>query len=232
MRRVLDIARIQAVNWPSTLGWPLGILGIAFAANLVISGAIGDGAQSNGEGTGGLVSIYIVMLIAHLQTMTQYFPFAMGLSVTRRAFFWGSAVVIGLQAVVFGTALTVLQAVESASDGWGIGLEFFGPAFMDQGNVLAQWAVFTVPFLALSAIGFFLGMVLKRWGQTGLYVTTITSAALLALTITLISWRGAWLAVGDFFADTPTVALVAGYPLLVAVALGAAAYAGIRRATP
>ncbi len=34
-----------------------------------------------------LMSIYLVMLVAHLRTIAQVFPFALGLSVTRRTFF-------------------------------------------------------------------------------------------------------------------------------------------------
>jgi hypothetical protein len=232
MKRVLDVARIQTVNWPWIFAWPLGILGLTLLLNIAIFGVIGDAAPPEGRITGALMSIYIVMLVAHIQTMTQVFPFALGLSVTRRAFYAGSMLLVLAQAVVFGIVLTVLDAIENATAEWGFGVRFFGLPFLDQGTVLAQWLAYTVPFLAFSVVGFFIGLVFKRWGQAGVYTLSIAAIVLVGGLAVLVTWQRWWPAVGSFFTDQSTFALLTVYPLLIALVLGGAGWVTIRRATP
>ena len=232
MKRTIDIARIQTVHWPGIFGWPLGILTLALLANIAIFGSLDGVVPSDSRATGGITSIYVVMLVSYLQTMTQVFPFALGLGVTRRAFLAGTALLVVVQALAFGLLLVVLLEIEQATDGWGVGTRFFGVGFLVQDNPLAQWAVYTVPFLALAAIGVFLGVVFKRWGQTGVYAVVVGTVVLVVGAVLLVNAREWWSAIGSFFTDQPTFALLAGYPLIVAAALAGAAFLAIRRATP
>jgi hypothetical protein len=232
MKRVYDVARIQAVNWFWIFAFPLVLLLVILLLNLGIFAAIGEVAPPDGRSTGALMSIYFVMVVTHLQTMTQVFPFALGLSVTRRAFYAGTGLVVGAQSVLFGVLLVVFGRIEAATDGWGLDLRFFGLPFLLQDNLLAQWLVYTVPFLTLSAVGVFAGVVFKRWGQPGVYVLTLGSAVLLAGAAMIVTWQRWWPAVGSFFTDQPTFALLAGYPLVIAVVLGAGGWLALRRATP
>jgi hypothetical protein len=231
MRRVLDVARIQTVNWPWVLAWPVGLLALILVFNIVLFGAIGDAAPSDGRSTGALMSIYFVMLVVHLQTMTQVFPFALGMGVTRRAFYAGTALLVTAQAAAYGVVLTALGLVESATGGWGVGVRFFGLSFLVQSNVIGQWLVYTVPFLAVSWIGIFMGVVFKRWGQPGVYTVGVGSGLLFGGLAVLITWQGWWPAVGSFFISQSTLVLLTVYPLLIALVLGGAGWLAIRRAT-
>ena len=150
MSRVLRVVRIQLVNAWSVLGMPWAVLGIAFVINLAIFLSIGDAAPPDGRVTGALMSIYVVMLVAHLQTMTQVFPFALGLSVTRRDFFAATALLVTAQSLAYGIVLWLLGLVERATGGWGISLRFFDLPFLAQPNPVLQILVYAVPFLALS----------------------------------------------------------------------------------
>jgi hypothetical protein len=232
MKRAFDVARIQAVNWFWIFAFPLVLLLVTLLLNLGIFASIGDAAPPEGRVTGALLSIYVVMLVTHLQTMTQVFPFALGLSVTRRAFYAGAGLLIGAQSVIFGLLLLLFGRIEAATGGWGINLRFFGLPFLLQDDLLAQWLVYTVPFLALSAIGVFTGVVFKRWGQPGVFALTIGSAVVLAGVAMIVTWQGWWPAVGSFFTGQSTLALLAGYPLVVAIVLGGAGWLALRRATP
>jgi hypothetical protein len=232
MRRVLDVARIQTVNWLPIFGWPLVILVIALLFNIVILGAIRDTAPPEGSNNGALLSIYIGLLIAHLQTMTQVFPFALGMSVTRRAFYAGTALLVLAQAAVFGVLMVLLDLVENATGGWGLGIRFFGLPFLVQSNVFAQWLAFTVPLIAVSAVGVFAGVVFKRWGSPGVYAAGVGSSLLFGGLAVLITWQRWWPAVGSFFTSQSTLVLLTVYPLLIALVLGGAGWVAIRRATP
>lgn len=232
MKRVLDVVRIQSVSWVMLVALPVGILALTFLLNYAIFALLGDAAAPEGRVTGALMSIYLVLGISHLQSMTQTFPFALGISVTRRDFYAGTGVVVVAQSIAFGLLLTLLELLERATGGWGIGLKYFGLPFLVQDNVIAQWLVYTVPFLAISALGVFMGVVFKRWGQLGVYVATVGAAVLLTAAALVITWRQWWPAVGEFLGSQPPMALFAGYPMVVALVAGAAGWLAIRRATP
>jgi hypothetical protein len=230
--RAVKVARIQTVNLPIQLGMPWLILGIAFAINLVIFALVPDPPAGEPKVTGAILSIYVFMLIAHLQSMTQVFPFALGLSVTRRDFFTGTSLLIVAQSLVQGILLTIMLGIERLTGGWGMDLSFFGVPFLVQDNWFLQALVYTVPFLLLSFASIFAGTVYKRWGQFGVYVLMIGGLVLLGAAAVITTWQQAWGAVGRFFADTSALMLLAGYPLVLSVLLAAAGYLALRRATP
>ena len=131
-----------------------------------------------------------------------------------------------------GVVLTALHALERATDGWGVQMRFFSPWFLDRGNPVELFLTYTVPFVCVSALGMLMGTVFKRWGQTGMYSLSTASLLLGCGAVLLVTWRHAWGTVGRFFTDTDTLALTCGYPLVLAVALGAAAWVVLRRVTP
>ncbi|GAB3549791.1 hypothetical protein J2S53_001187 [Actinopolyspora lacussalsi] len=232
MRRLLNVSRIQLVNVPAVFGLPLLVLGLAFLANLAIFAMISDSAQQGEPASGAIMSIYFVLLSVHLQTMTQFFPFAAGLSVTRRTFFGATTLVVLGQSLLYGILLTLLKLVESGTDGWGMGLRFFGLPFLVQDNPLLQLLIYTAPFLLMSFIGVWVGIVFKRWGQPGVYTVVISVGLLAVLFAFLVTWREWWASVGAFFVEQPPLALLFAYPLGLAAVFAAAGYLTIRRAIP
>jgi hypothetical protein len=104
MNRVLSAARLQLIIWPTLLGWPWGVLASSFLINLAVFAMIGDRIQG-GPKTGGLVSIYITVLFISGQAITQVFPFALGLSVTRRTFYAATALVLAAESLLSGVLL-------------------------------------------------------------------------------------------------------------------------------
>jgi len=59
--------------------------------------------------------------------LTQLLSFAMSISITRRAYYLGMALVALVESLVYGVALTALAAVERVTDGWGVGVAFWAP---------------------------------------------------------------------------------------------------------
>ena len=58
-------------------------------------------------------------------------PFGLMLGVSRRGYYLGSALLVVLLSAVYGLGLTVLQAIERATGGWGQGVHWhaFGHFF-------------------------------------------------------------------------------------------------------
>jgi len=224
---VVRATRLQFVAWPSTMIWPWGILALSFLVNLAIFGSVDD---AQGSWTGGLMSIYVVQLIGNLQLFTRGVPFAMGMSVTRRAYYFGTWLCTLLESFLFGAVLVVLRLVEDATNGWGVSLEYFGLGYLRSDNLLLQWLVYVVPFLLVASVGAFIGLLMARWGYNGLLTLIAAFIVLSGLAVVVISRQAWWSAIGSWFADQSATAMFAGWPLPVAGALCLLGYLVIRRA--
>ena len=232
MNRVVNAARLHLAHPLVVLGVPLMIVSIAFATNLAIWGLADLDAQEGDDNTGGVVSLYITMIVVFVQTVTQVFPFAMGLSLSRRTYYAGTALAALAQSLLFGVVLTALTAVENATGGWGVGLDFWAPGPIDVGNPMLQLLVFTVPLLAACFMGIGIGVVFKRWGANGIYVLSIGSLLVVGATIVLVTWREAWGDVWTWLSDRSVESMTLGLPAVLAVALAVVTYLGLRRAVP
>ncbi|MBF9129396.1 hypothetical protein I0C86_10480 [Plantactinospora sp. S1510] len=230
MSRLLPVIRVQLVGWPNTLGFPWLLLTLIFGVNYAIFLAIGD--VDDGPKTGAIASIYIVMFVAAINSITQLLPFTMALSVIRRTFYLAASLLLLAESAVFGTALYLFALLEDATGGWGLGLEFFGLGFLDQDNPLLQILVYTVPFIALGFLGIFIAVYYKRFGMTGMYLLVICKLLVLAALALLATWLDLWSGIGQWLGDQPTAAWLAGWPALLAALLAGAGYATIRRVTP
>jgi len=232
MKELLGVVRIQLVNWRFGYGLPVGILVMVLGINLALFASLGDVIPPQGRSTGALMSIYITVGAGYLQVITQTFPFALGLGVTRRSFYGGVALLAALEALGFGALVLLLSLLERATGGWGLGLRFFVLDFLVVDHPLMQWLVYSVPFAALAALGMFTGVVFKRWGAAGVYTAAIALVVVIAGSVVLITLRDWWPRVGGWFAAQAPTALFAGYPLALTLVLGGAGWLAIRRATP
>ncbi|WP_026454488.1 hypothetical protein [Saccharomonospora iraqiensis] len=234
MNRLTRLVRIQLVNAPAVLGLPVLVLALVIAANVLIFATLQGAGGGNAEGnaTGALTAIYAVMLVVHLQTMTQTFPFAVSLSATRRDFFGATVLVVLGQSVFYGVLLAMLDVVERATGGWGVNMTLVTLPIFSQDGFPLQALAYTAPFVLMSFLGIWFGIVFQRWGQFGAWALGISLGVLAVAFVALVNWLDAWSAVGEFFTGQPPLMWQAGYPLLASVVLGAAAYLTARRAVP
>jgi hypothetical protein len=229
--RAVRAARLQLVN-PLQAALPWLILTMVFVFNLIIFRLVPMSPEVDERVTGGLAAIYVFVLVAHLQTMTQVFPFALGLSVTRREFFAGTSLLILAQAVLQGLAITLMAGLENATGGWGLDILFFRVPVVVEQPLWAQFLIYTVPFVALGYTSVFIGTVFKRWNQLGMYVLGLGSAVLFTLGVLVLNRLEGWPALSRFLVGTPVLELTAGYPALIAVGFAAVGFLVLRRATP
>ena len=230
MSRVLDVARIQLDHWPALLAYPL----LALAAIPLWGFGIDI---SNGETTGVTHEIYLlpalwgVIAPAHLQTMTQVFPFTLGFGVTRRTFAAATALVVFAQALLLGLVMVAFDVVERLTGGWGRHAQIFGLDALGQHNLFTLWLVYSGPLVAVSAIGVLAGVVFRRWRHTGIYLAIFGSVVLIVTVGVLTKTQNWGPSIGNFFGGQPALALFAVYPLVLTLVLGGAAWLVLRRAT-
>lgn len=231
MTRVWRIMRIQLVNAPAVLLLPLGILAIIVVVNILLFGAVNASAEPQDNTTGALAAIYAIMLVTHLQTMTQVFPFALGLGVTRRSFFAATGLIVVGQAVGYGIVLYLCSLVEQATNGWGVTMTFFRVSFIADDPWPLQPVEYAVPLLAMAFLGVLVGVVFSRWGRTGVWIMTTGTGLVISGAVILATWQQWWPAVGRFFTEQPSLALTAGYPLALAALFAGLGYRVLRRTT-
>lgn len=232
MNRVLGAARLQLVNPWASIGILWAIVGLVFVVNLAIWGLADVDDLAGDSTTGGLLALYITVLITFIQAVTMMFPLAMSLSLSRRLFYLGTALVAIGEAIVFGVALAALTAVENATNGWGVGLDFWAPGPIDVGNPALQVLIFAVPLVAVAFAGIGVGVLYKRWGMPGVYAMSAATIIGTGTLVLVLTWRSAWDELGAWLADRSIESFTLGMPAVATLALAALAYLGIRRAVP
>jgi len=231
MNRVLLAVRLHFVHPLVAIAMPWVIVGLAFAINLAIWHLTPAGAEDGGF-TGGILALYITLLIGYVQSVTQLLPFAMGMSLSRRSFYLGLSAVALLEALGYGVILSALTAVEQATGGWGADMAFWAPGPLDVDNAALQVLVSGAPILLFAFLGIGMGVVSKRWGPSGAWIVTLGSTIFFGALSILITWRDWWGAIGTWLADQSVTTLAVGLPVAVAAALAVVSFAGIRRVVP
>ncbi|MEV6633805.1 ABC transporter permease [Actinoplanes sp. NPDC051470] len=230
MNRIRQVVRLQMPAWPQILGWTWSMTAVGFGIHLLSVMANhdpGDGVTT----TGGLVSVYGVAIGMATVSVTQIFPYALGMSVTRREFYLAWSLLAVVQSVAYALVLSLLRAVEQATGYWGVGMRYFSLPFMDDANPVLLLLGYAVPMLVVTHLGILLGTVHLRWGTTGVLASVTLAFTALGLAAALITWTRQWHAIGRWLLDQPPAALLAGWPVLVAAAFAVGGYRLIRRAT-
>jgi hypothetical protein len=231
MNRALTAARLQLIHPLVILGMPWLIAASSFAINWVIWRIAGIGAEPDAF-TGGILALYITEMIVMVQAVTQMLPFAMGLSLSRRIYWLGTAVFAVVVSLGSGVALTVLGLIEDTTGGWWAGLEFWVPPPLQADNVALQLVASAAPMLAFCFLGIGLGVVYKRWGNSGVWGLALVTVLALGGLAVLMTWQKWWLPVGSWLDDQSFVTLAVGLPVALALIAAALSFTGIRRVVP
>jgi len=176
------------------------------------------------------VTIYIFLLLAGALSMTRELPFGLMLGVSRRAYYLGTALLVGVLGVVYGLALTVLQAIERASGGWGVSLHFFRVPWIMNGPWYQTWVTSFVLLVLFFLYGMWYGLVYRRWSLVGL-AAFIAAQVLVALAVVVVvTLTHNWTAFGHFFTTLQAPALT-GVLAALSIALGLGGFTTMRRVT-
>ncbi|SDF68854.1 hypothetical protein SAMN05660662_3084 [Blastococcus aurantiacus] len=231
MTRVLKAAHLHLIRPSVMLGIPVLVVAISFALN-VATWHLTPAGEDDGGFSGGVAALYITVMVVYVQAVTQLLPFSMGVSISRRTFFLGTALMAVVQSLGYGVALSALVSIENATGGWGENLDYWAPGIFEVGNPILQVFASAAPMLAFAFLGVGIGVVYQRWGQVGTWGLVIGAVVLFGGLALLLTWRDAWRDVGDWFADQSVATLTVGLPLAVAAVAAIASSPGVRRVVP
>jgi hypothetical protein len=226
MRTLVHVGRLHLIQPVIYLGMPWAITAFSLVVNVIIFGAVpGD---SSHRYTGAACITFVFFLIMGFYSLGRTLPFGMSLGFSRRSYYLGTALLAVSLAAVDGLAVTILQAIERGSGGWGIALHFFRVPYILDGPWYLTWLTSFTGLALLFGYGMWLGLVQRRWGLAGSIGFLASQVTVAVAAVLLITAAHAWAATGHFF-TTLSAAGLTGLLAVLAAALLGGGYATIRR---
>lgn len=240
LNRVSAVVRLQFVNPMTVLVMPWAILLTIFVANvaiwaLIMAGLnesadrakVADGFQWSGAST----FIFVYMMVVAIQSINATFPFALGLSVTRRDYALGAGVSFVALAGIFATGLAILAAIEEATGGWGLGGRMFTAVYFGDGTWYERYFIFFAAMLFFFFVGSSIAAIYVRWKSLGVTVFFVALGFVLIGIGALLTVTDTWLTLGEWILGNGWVGNYAWSLVITAIA-AVATYLLLRKATP
>lgn len=177
--RIRPVVNLHTANRLTVIGQPLMIMSFSFAVILVV-GIIANSVTSSASDltdmyqgmrwNGAIFALLGPLMGFGIAAMTQYFPLATGLGLTRREFARGTALVFLGLAAIFTVVVTIGKVIEEATTGWGLHIRFFDVFYTGVGPA---WQTLIQTFLVISAfmfVGAAATTMVNRWGQFSLWI--------------------------------------------------------------
>jgi hypothetical protein len=225
----IKVARFHLADRLSYTALPWGVLAVNLAIYVAIAASAGRGGSVQIP-SANVAAIYLFFFIAGVLSIGRSLPFAFALGVGRRSYYAGTALLAVSLAAVYGLALAVLQVIEQATSGWGVGLHFFRVAYVLSGPWYLTWLTSFVLLALMFIYGMWFGLVYRRWNLLGLLAIIAALAIVLGVGVVITSHAHAWPAIGRFF-TTLSAAGLTGLLAALMVALLAGGYTTMRRVT-
>ena len=227
MKTLVNVARYHLVDRMMYLAVPWAILAFSFLINVAI--AVMAPRPAGGIYSGGVVTIYVFLLIAGVLSMTRELPFGLMLGVSRRSYYLGTALLVLALGIAYGLALTALQALERASGGWGLSLHYFQVPLIMDGPWYQTWVTSFVLLVLFFLYGMWYGLVYRRWNLFGLLTFAAAQVLVAVAVAALVTLTHSWTAFGHFFTTVQAPARI-GVLAALSIVLGFGGFGTIRRA--
>jgi hypothetical protein len=180
--------------------------------------------------TGAVAILFVFAFVTGVTSIGRSLPFGLMLGMSRRSYYTGTALLGITLALVNAVALTVLQAIENATNGWGLQGHFFRVPYILDGPWYATLLTSFVCLAGLFVYGMWYGTVYRRWGTIGVVVFAAAQVLVVLAGVAGTSLAGGWSGVGGFFTGLTGLGLT-GVVAVLSVILLVGGHATIRRAT-
>ena len=229
MNTQIKVVRYHLMDRSNYLLMPCSVTAFAFLVNLVIHAAVvpssGSGSQS-----GGLIALCAWLFIPGIISVTRTLPFGFALGLSRRTYYKGTILLMLGLAAAYGLGVTVLQAVERVTGGWGVAMHFFQVPWILDGSWYVTWLTSFVVLALMLVYGMWFGLVFRRWNVTGLLAFIAAHVTVLLAVALLATWAQAWPEVGSFFVTLSVLGFAGVLAALTAV-LALGGFGTMRRVT-
>ncbi len=228
MNTLVKVARYHLIDRFAYLALPWGLAAFTLLVNVLIAALVPR--SPHGYYTGALLSMYVILLVCGVLSMTRSLPFVLMLGVSRRAYYLGTSLLVVLLSVVYGLLLTGLQVLERATSGWGLAVHYFRIPWLLDGPWYVTWLTSFVLLMLFFLYGMWYGLVFRRWNLPGLVTFIATQILALVAVVFVIALTHDWSAAGHFFTSVTALELT-GVLAAVAAVMGLGGLTTIRRVT-
>ena len=167
MTTYMNVARYHLVQRFNYLILPWMVLAFAFFVDVVILGMTPSGHTSH-RYVGGLGSILSSCSSWGRRVSPDRCPSGSRSESADVRYYVGTALLAVALAAISGVVITVGQAIERATDGWGISMAFFRVPYILDGPWYLTWLTSFVALTLLFVYGMWFGLVYRRWNLVGL----------------------------------------------------------------
>ena len=225
----VKVARYHLVDRFSLTIGPWIIIVFDFVVFLAIVAMMGPARHPQSQ-SGALAAIYVVFVVIGARSVFKSLPFGLALGMSRRSYYAGTTLLAVVLAAVDGLALALLQAIERATNGWGMTLRFFRIPYLFSGPWYLTWLTSFVGLTLMFVYGMWFGLAYRRWNLTGLLTLAAAQIIVLVGGAAVATATHAWPAVGHFFTTLSVTGLTGLLAALAAVLL-AGGFTTVRRIT-
>jgi hypothetical protein len=208
---------------------PWAILAFAFVVGVIILDSTPAGHSAH-RYVGGLASIFVIVFVFGVQSVARSLPFGLALGLSRRSYYFGSALLAAAFAAVAGVVISVGQAIERATGGWGIDMGFFRVPYILNGPWYLTWLTSFVALTLLFVYGMWFGLIYRRWNLLGLVAFVAAQITVLLIGALAATGTHAWHDIGHFFTAL-SVAGLTGLLAALTTVLFAGGFITMRRLT-
>ncbi|RWR13511.1 hypothetical protein QNH23_18085 [Siminovitchia fortis] len=218
----MSIQSVLHIHRKDKWGWlyiPSIILSSSFFVHLIVSLLI-----NNDEAfyTGGITSIFVYAFVMGILVVVQSFPFAIGMSVTRKDYFFGT-VLMGLAACfILGALIRIFTSIENRTSGWGNRFHFFYFPYLNDGtSFFQQLIMYVILFSFLFFLGFLIASFARRFGVKGMMILSLAVLLIGSVIVLLFHQFHVWPDIFKWFSNQTAVGL--SYRLIPVVLFSMAA---------
>lgn len=198
MNRINQVVKMHLRNKFTWFLVPWAILAANFLINAVIASSLNDGEVVN---TGALASIFVYTLITGTLTLKETFPFAIGLSIRRKDYFLGTALTVLIVNAISGTVMTILAAIEHATNGWNVNLHLFEIKFLGDLPFIGILGINIILLINLYFIGFTISSLHRRFGAMSMYIFFTAGLLLGTILSYTMTHFGLWVELAHWIAN-------------------------------
>lgn len=148
------------------IGIPWTILALNFFISFLIALSLNDDEAMN---TGSLSSIFVFTFFAGTLTLKETFPFAIGLSIRRKDYFFGTTLTVLCVNLFSAIGLTILSAMEEATNGWHTNMHMFKVAFLGDKSFIGMLGINLIFLVHCYCFGFVISSLHRRFGGMAMY---------------------------------------------------------------
>lgn len=228
MNTLVNVARYHMANRLQFAVWPVSVTAFAFLVNVAI--LVMAATPGAGNYSGGLLALYVFWFLAGTMSLTQALPFGLALGLSRRSYYLGTVGFGVAFAAVYALGITLLQALERGTAGWGLAMHFFRVPWILDGPWYTTWLIAFVALGLAFVYGVWFGLIRRRWNLPGLLAFAAAQVTVLVAAAATITWLGAWSQVAAAFGALSALGLT-GVLAAVAAALALGGFGTMRRLT-